>query len=116
MFRTISLALLSGFLLALAWPTNGFPFLLFFAFVPLLLMEQELQKRQSVFLHSLFAFLVWNTLTTFWIVNATWIGVIMAVLINSLLMASAFTLYSWVKSRLGQKRGWWAFYLCMVIF
>ncbi len=109
MFRTISLALLSGLLLSLAWPTNGFPFLLFFAFVPLLLMEQEIHKRQSVFLLSLFAFLVWNTLTTFWIVNATWIGVIMAVLINSLLMASAFTLFSWVKSRLGQKRGWWAF-------
>ena len=109
MFRTISLALLSGILLAAAWPVDGFPFLLFVAFVPLLMLEGKLQKRKSVFAHSFLAFLLWNTLTTFWIVHATWFGVVMAVLINSLLMASVFTLFSWIKSRLGSKRGWWAF-------
>ena len=69
----------------------------------------ELQKRKSVFLHSFLAFLLWNTLTTFWIVHATWFGVMMAILINSLLMASAFTLFSWIKTRLGSRKGWWAF-------
>ena len=107
MFRTISLAILSGLLLWAAWPVDGFPFLLFIAFVPLLLLENELQKRKSVFAHTFLAFMLWNILTTFWIVHATWFGVMMAVLINSLLMASAFTLFSWIKSRLGIKRGWW---------
>lgn len=116
MFRTISLALFSGLLLSAAWPVDGFPFLLFFAFVPLLLMEGQLQKRKSVFAHSFLAFLLWNTLTTFWIVHATWFGVVMAVLINSLLMATAFTLFSWVKSRLGNKRGWWAFVCVWLAF
>ena len=105
MFRTISLALLSGLLLSIAWPVKGFPFLLFLAFVPLLLLENELQRRKSVFAHSFLAFMLWNILTTFWIVHATWFGVIMAVLINSLLMASTFTLFSWIKIRLGSKRG-----------
>ncbi len=109
MFRTISLAILSGLLLWAAWPVDGFPFLLFIAFVPLLMVENELQKRKSVFLHSFLAFLLWNTLTTFWIVHATWFGVMMAILINSLLMASAFTLFSWIKTRLGSRKGWWAF-------
>tara|TARA_B100000900_G_scaffold413239_1_gene436814 strand:+ start:8297 stop:9823 length:1527 start_codon:yes stop_codon:yes gene_type:complete len=109
MFRTISLALLSGLLLWAAWPVDGFPFLLFIAFVPLLMVENELQKHKSVFAHSFLSFLLWNTLTTFWIVHATWFGVVMAVLINSLLMASAFTIFSWIKIRLGSKRGWWAF-------
>ena len=109
MFRTISLALLSALLLSIAWPVEGFPFLLFIAFVPLLMLENELPKRKSVFVHSFLAFILWNILTTFWIVYASWFGVVMAVLINSLLMASTFTLFSWIKSRLGSKRGWWAF-------
>ena len=108
MFRTISLALLSGLLLWAAWPVDGFPFLLFVAFVPLLLAEEKLQKRKSIFAHSFLAFLLWNTLTTFWIVHATFFGVLMAVLINSFLMASTFTIVSWVKSQLGRKRGLWA--------
>ena len=116
MFRTISLAILSGLLLWAAWPVDGFPFLLFIAFVPLLLLENELQKRKSVFAHTFLAFILWNILTTFWIVHATWFGVMMAVLINSLLMASAFTLFSWIKSRLGIKRGWWAFVCVWLAF
>ena len=109
MFRTISLALLSGLLFTAAWPVDGFPFLLFFAFIPLFLIEGKLKKRKSVFAHSFLAFLLWNIFTTFWIVHATWFGVVMAVIINSLLMAFAFTLFSWIKSQLGTKRGWWAF-------
>ena len=109
MFRTISLALLSGLFLWVAWPVDGFPFFLCVAFVPLLLAEEKLQKPKSVFAHSFLAFLLWNILTTFWIVHATWFGVVMAVLINSLLMASTFTIFSWIKRRLGSKRGWWAF-------
>ena len=83
MFRTISLALFSAFLFSAGWPVDGFPFLLFLAFVPLLIAENQLQKRKSVFAHSFLTFLLWNTLTTFWIVHSTCFGVVMAVLINS---------------------------------
>ena len=97
-------------LLWAAWPVEVFLFT-FIAFVPLLLWN-ELQKRKSVFAHTFLAFLLWNILTTFWIVHATWFGVMMAVLINSLLMASAFTLFSWIKSRLGIKRGGGLLFAC----
>ena len=33
-----------------------------------------------------------------------------------LLIASAFTLFSWIKSRLGIKRGWWAFVCVWLAF
>ena len=55
MFRTISLAILSGLLLWAAWPVDGFPFLLFIAFVPLLLLENDLQNVNQ-FLHIPFSF------------------------------------------------------------
>jgi apolipoprotein N-acyltransferase len=77
------------------------------AFVPLLILESE--KPKFLFAYSLLAFVLWNSLTTYWIVHATLFGVVMAVLINALLMAGTFTLFSWIKSRLGVKRGWWAF-------
>lgn len=107
MFRKILLALLSGVLFSLAWPASGFPFLLFVAFVPLLILESE--KPRFLFFYSFLAFVLWNSLTTYWIVHATLFGVVMAVLINALLMAGTFSLFSWVKNRLGDKRGWWAF-------
>lgn len=107
MFRNLLLALLSGVLFSLAWPASGFPFLLFVAFIPLLVLERE--KPSYLFGYSFLAFLVWNSFTTYWIVHATLFGVIMAVLINSLLMALFFNLFSWIKGRLGAKRGWWAF-------
>lgn len=107
MFRNILLALLSGVLFSLAWPAAGSPLLLFVAFIPLFVLEQKQPK--GLFLYALLAFLVWNSLTTYWIVHATLFGVVMAILINSLLMATTFSLFSWVKRRLGSKRGWWGF-------
>lgn len=37
----ILLSILSGLLLSAAWPERGFPVLLFFAFVPLFVVEYE---------------------------------------------------------------------------
>ena len=74
MFRTISLAILSGLLLWLLWPVDGFPFLLFYCFCTIITAGNELQKRKSVFAHTFLAFMLWNILTTFWIVHATWFG------------------------------------------
>jgi apolipoprotein N-acyltransferase len=42
--KYIFLSLISALLLSISWPTYGIPFFLFFAFVPLLLMEQEISK------------------------------------------------------------------------
>ena len=40
----ISLALLSGLLIAASWPTHGFTALIFIAFVPLIFLQDNSQQ------------------------------------------------------------------------
>ncbi|MCX2680222.1 apolipoprotein N-acyltransferase [Galbibacter sp. EGI 63066] len=103
------LAILSGLLMALAWPTYGIPLLAFIGFVPLLLAEKHIResdrKRRGakVFLSSYIAFLIWNSITTWWIWYSTPFGMFFAILVNSLLMALVFQLYHFVARRLPSK-------------
>ena len=86
-------SLLTGLLLALSWPARGFPFLVFFAFVPLFWVEDRLlarrgENRAVVFLlYAWVAFFVFNLLTTWWIMFATVPGMIAAVVLNATFMA-----------------------------
>ncbi len=83
----------TGLLLALSWPSRGFPFLAFIAFIPLLWVEdQVLLLRREVraatfFIYAWLAFIVFNVLTTWWIMYATIPGMIAAVILNSAFMA-----------------------------
>lgn len=103
--KNILYALLSGLLLAISWPTYGFPLFLFFAFVPLLLAEFRIRnsdkKRKSlqVFGTSYVAFFVWNLITSYWIYYSTPFGGAFAILVNSLLMTLVFQLYHVVAKR-----------------
>jgi apolipoprotein N-acyltransferase len=104
--RLLLLSLLSGIISALAWPARGFPFLLFFSFIPLFFIEDEIcrTKRRfsnwAVLFYTYPAFFVWNVLTTWWIFNATPVGAILANILNSLFMAITFTFFHWVKKQL----------------
>lgn len=100
-----TLSVLSGVLLALAWPGRGMPLLLLFAFLPLLWLEHFLfenrhtKGRHLVFLYAWLGFGVFNLLTTWWIWNATPVGMLMAVIVNSAFMALAFWLFHITKRR-----------------
>ena len=103
--KNLLYALLSGFLLAMAWPTYGFPALLFFAFVPLLYAEFKLRTSQTKYIKtkilglSYLSFFIWNVFTTYWLYYSTPFGGSFAVLVNSLLMALVFLLYHIVAKR-----------------
>lgn len=107
--KSLLLAILSGVLLWLAWPTYGFAGLLFVAFVPLLLLERKLRnsnsrKKSARFLGlSFVAFFIWNFATTSWLYYATAVGMWFAVIVNSLLMAIVMMLYHRVARRVSQK-------------
>jgi len=100
------LSILSGAFLALAWPAHGFPGLLFIGFVPLLFMEDYMARNREQFstfrtlFYSYPAFFTWNLLTTWWIYNSTFMGAVMAIVLNSLFVAIVFQAYSWAKKRL----------------
>ena len=87
-----SLSVLTGVLLSLSW--LGFPgWVLFIAFIPLLLLENFFISKKNEFRgvsfwgHAFLAFLVWNGISTWWIAYATVAGAIMAIIANSFLMS-----------------------------
>ncbi|GLB52064.1 apolipoprotein N-acyltransferase [Neptunitalea chrysea] len=103
------LALLSGVLLAMSWPTYGVSLFIFIAFVPLLLVENSIRtsnvkrKKRKVLANAYVTFFVWNICTTWWIYYSTAIGMVFAVVVNSLLMALIFLLYHVVAARVSSK-------------
>ena len=136
----ISLALLSGLLIAASWPTNGFTPLIFIAFVPLIFLQDNSQqstvnsqqstvngqqstvnsqqstvnKRDHIFWLSFLTFLVWNSLTTWWVWNSTPAGSIAMILLNSTFMATTFWLYHITRKKIfHNKKG---FFLLILFF
>ena len=109
MYKNYLLAILSGLILALAWPTYGFPLLIFFGFVPLLLAEKSIRKKQSkqtnfhTFFTSYLGFFIWNIISTWWIWNSTAAGAIFAILVNTLLMTLVFQIYHVIAKRKPQR-------------
>ncbi len=93
-------------MLFLGWPNFGFPVILFFAFVPLLQIEEAFSsgktsaKKSLLFGLSYLTFFIWNISTTWWVYNASFGGAAMAILANSLLMTMVFWIFHIVKKRL----------------
>lgn len=113
--KYLILSLISGVLLSLSWPTYGIPFFIFFAFVPLLILEHDISKfskikRKSlaIFGLSFLSFIIWNIVTTGWLYNAlnpdgshSLMAVIFPVLFNSTVMSVTFLIYHRYKNAAG---------------
>lgn len=102
---------LSGILLALPWTEWNLGWVLLFAFIPLLMVEEWFfQNKQNfssvnVFLHSYWAFLIWNTITTWWIWYATSFGAIAAIILNASFYACIFWLFHIFKRNTNRNVG-----------
>ncbi len=102
-YKLLLLSLLSGILLAAAWPLNGFAWLIFFAFIPILWIEDIISKdpikhgKFSFFFIVFVGFFTWNALTTYWIWNSTVIGAIFALLLNTFMMTIVFNFYHYSR-------------------
>ncbi|MBW8362627.1 MAG: apolipoprotein N-acyltransferase [Kaistella sp.] len=108
-------ALISAVLLSISWPTYGIPFFIFFALVPLLMVEHQIskfskfrRKGSMVFGISYLTFIIWNIVTTGWLYNSmnpdgthSLFAVVLPVLTNAFLMAFTFQLYHWYKNAAG---------------
>ena len=107
MIQKLKFPLISGVILYLAWPTLPFSFLLFFAFLPLFILEEKIERKKyggfHFFLYILIAKLIWNTGTTWWICNITLGGGIGAIIPNSLLMCLPWIVYRRIKPVVGIK-------------
>jgi len=103
--KLLLLSVLSGILLSLPWIFTSFSWTLFFAFVPLLLVEDQIvsqkQSYQSIvlFFYALASFLVWNVLSTWWIAYVSFGGMILIAFLNSFLMACVVWLMHLIRRR-----------------
>src|ERR1044072_7037158 len=113
--RLFLLTFISGLLFVLAWPVKGFPFLLFVAFVPLLMIQHHISgdnrlRARHLFFYSYLAFLIWNVGATWWVacIHFGQEAAYGAFLANSLLMAFVFLVYHKVKRALPERYGTFA--------
>ena len=113
--KYVILSLLSAMLLSISWPTYGIPFFIFFALVPLMMMEHDITKFSKIkrkgwviFGLSYLCFVIWNIVTTGWLYGSknpdgthSLMAVVFPVLVNSLLYSLVFQLYHWYKKLQG---------------
>lgn len=95
----IVLAILSGLLFWIAWTPNNFSAAIFFAFIPLLVIEEKETRGLRCFLFIYTGLFTWNLLTTWWIWNSTMIGAWLAIAVNSLLMYIPWWGYRKIKKQ-----------------
>jgi len=102
-YQTGLLAILSGILLAMPWTYSIFFFSIFFAYIPLLILEEKSDKQENPywFFNCVFlAFLIWNSLSYWWISEAQLLGSILIILTNSAIQATVFWLISMTRKQL----------------
>ncbi|BBA16954.1 apolipoprotein N-acyltransferase [Blattabacterium cuenoti] len=113
----------SGILLGLGWPTDGSPFYLFIAFIPLLYVENY--SNYSLFYvlgFSFITFLTWNSISTQWLsytkrINGSFSieSYLIPVFFNSVFMSSVFSFSSWIKRYVKNKKIGYVFLVCLWI-
>jgi apolipoprotein N-acyltransferase len=99
-------AVLTGLLLFAAWPMSPLPFLVFIAWVPLLIIEAKSTRPYRFYFVLLLNFFIWNIATTWWIWNASPGGAAGAIIANSILMTIPWMLYRITKNKLGNFIGY----------
>ena len=128
--KYIILSLLSAILLSISWPTYGIPFFIFFALVPLLILEHDITKFSSIknkgwaiFALTYLCFMIWNIVTTGWLYGAknpdgtnSLFAVVVPVMLNSLFYSLVFQCYHWYKKAQGTYFGLVFFVAIWMVF
>ncbi|HSY77244.1 MAG TPA: apolipoprotein N-acyltransferase, partial [Bacteroidia bacterium] len=115
-------SLLTGVLLWAGWPAHGFSFLLLIAFCPLLIVEEHFYRERAnfkafaFFKYAYIAMLSWNVLSTWWVLNATIVGGIAAIVLNALFMALVLVFFHYVRMKTNNITGYAAFVVLWISF
>jgi apolipoprotein N-acyltransferase len=118
----VGFSVLSGVLLAMPWYESMSGLVLLFAFLPLFKVEDFFYRNKFHYKsieatkYAALTFFTWNFISTWWIMNASFIGLVMALLINTLLMSFIFWLFHLTKRRLGIQAGYFSMILYWLAF
>ncbi len=102
--RNMFLALTSGLLLGQPWWSSTLYFVIFIAWVPLLLLENEIRHHKNpyaIFNYAFVGFLLWNIIATWWLVKPQLVGAVFIIVANALVQALVFWLASRIRVLLG---------------
>lgn len=118
--KNFYLSLFSAFLLGISWYLH-LSIVAFFAFVPLLILEDNYsksndpKKKVKIFRFSYLTFLLWNIIVTWWIILVEFGkgGAVIAYVANALLMATVFLAFSNIKNRVNKS---WAIWLLIPLW
>ena len=128
--KYIILSLLSAMMLSISWPTYGVPFFIFFALVPLLIMEHDItkfskikNKGRAIFGLTFLCFMIWNIVTTGWLYGAknpdgthSMMAVVFPVLFNAFFYSLTFQCYHLYKKTQGTYFGLVFFVAIWMVF
>ena len=116
--KLVLYSILSGLLLAFSWPTYGYVFFVFIAFVPLLFIESTLRNQPviKIFSYSFMSFFLWNLISSWWLINSTVFGMAFAIILYSILMSLVFSSFSLVAKKLNDKLGYIYFVCAWIVF
>ena len=113
------LAIISGLLFSAGW-FAPLTILLFFAWVPLFIIEDRIsnsdsikRKKLKITWLSYFAFFIWNICVTWWIYYASFGGAAMAIVCNPIFMCVVFMMWHNLKRRINKP---WAIWLLIPIW
>ncbi|MCK7559646.1 hypothetical protein MKQ70_33750 [Chitinophaga sedimenti] len=113
----LALAVLSSLLLWAAWPTSPLTFLIFIAFIPLLVIADRVKNPLSYFGCIFLTTVLWNVLTTWWVGNTPIpVSGVLANVANALLMAFPWMGYKSVREKLGKNVGYFALVSFWLLF
>ncbi len=106
---------LAGILLGIGFPPSPFTWVVIFAWIPLLAVENGIfqksgkPKAGQMFFFAMHAFVLWNIIATFWVTNTAFIAGLVANFLNAALMATAMMIIHVVGRRLPIKYFWIVF-------
>lgn len=112
------LSITSGILLSLPWIFQDLSWVLFYAFIPLLIADnlrfqhKESENFASFFWLGFIAFLIWNIFSTWWIAYVSLTGMLFITSLNSLFMSTVW----WLKNKVHHKFGAASGYFALVVF
>lgn len=120
--RFLLLSTLSGIFLSIGFPPSPLNIFLFVGFVPLLSIEYEISNsrefsnRWTVFKFAYNSFFIYNALTTWWVLNTSFLPGIFAITVNALFMALVFTGFHWVGKHFRTRLKYLAFIAFWICF
>ncbi len=92
------------------------------AFVPLLLIEQDVAEKKAagqkarLLPWALLSFALFVAMTTYWVYWATWVGIIASIVVNAGYMSLVFWAFHLVKRRTGKRLGYSSFLFFWLCF